>query len=67
MTVVKLLPDADDPQMGTVADNDHNNNHRDGQGPPVGSVAWTCRCGCFSFYITASDIRCYECHAEQSF
>lgn len=56
---------------GKVADNDHNRNNRnnrDGQGPPVGSQAWTCgQCGCFAFYATPSAWHCYECHNEQTF
>lgn len=45
------LFDANSDRAGKVADNDHNRNRED-QGPPIGSSAWTCNCGCFAFYIT---------------
>lgn len=60
------LFDANSDRAGKVADNDHNRN-RDDQGPPIGSSAWTCNCGCFAFYITPASFHCYECHAPQSF
>ena len=51
-----------------VADNEHNREARDGQGPPIGSTAWVCNhCQCFAFYITAAAFHCYECHREQAF
>lgn len=43
------------------------NHERDGQGPPIGTKAWACECGCFAFYITLTDTRCYECHEVQVF
>ncbi len=53
--------------VAKVADSDHNRNGREDQGPPIGSSAWTCKCGCFAFYITPVSFHCYECHAPQSF
>lgn len=66
--VVDLFPRPKDDRLATVANTEHNREGRDGQGPPIGSQAWTCaRCGCFAFYFTLSDIRCYECHNPQVF
>lgn len=66
--VVDLFPKRDEERLSLVADTEHNRTGRDGQGPPIGSKAWTCGdCGCFAFYFTLSDIRCYECHNPQVF
>lgn len=44
------------------------NHERDGQGPPIGSQAWSCiDCGSFAFYCTPVEWRCYECHRPQRF
>lgn len=44
------------------------NHERDGQGPPIGSQAWSCiDCSCFAFYFTLTETRCYECHRPQVF
>lgn len=61
------LFDLNSERAAKVADNTHNREGRDGQGPPIGSPAWTCTCGCFAFYITPASFHCYECHAPQSF
>lgn len=54
-------------QCETIPDCEANQN-RDGQGPPIGTLAWCCRHdGCFAFYITPDAIKCYECHEEQYF
>lgn len=51
-----------------VADNDHNRNGRDDQGPPIGATAWMCaHCEDFAFYVLPSEIRCYRCHRPQAF
>ena len=57
----------DGKSLETIPDTDHNRNGRDEQGPPIGTQAWACNCGCFAFYATPSDWRCYECHTVAVF
>lgn len=50
-------------QCGVVMDSEAN-RMRDGQGPPINSVAWFCLCGSAAFYVTPSSMHCYVCHKE---
>lgn len=53
--------------LETIPDTDHNRNSRNDQGPPIGTQAYMCDCGCFAFYFSLTETVCYECHAVHTF
>lgn len=65
--IVEFRPKPKQPDQLHVIPDVPENHERDGQGPPIGSQAWCCTCGCFAFYLTLTDTRCYECHTPQDF
>lgn len=68
MTVVQF-PSAAEPTKTLHTIPDAQANHeRDGQGPPIGTKAWSCiDCDSFAFYATPASWHCYKCHREQRF